>query len=133
MRLATLLLGTALALGGCTGDTQLGATREARAQRDLADALKDRVAGAPTDCISATHVDGPQIIDGRTLLYRDAGRVWKADLVDACPGLDPYDTIVVELHGSQLCRNDPFRTVTPGLSIPSGICRFRRFVPYDRP
>jgi hypothetical protein len=130
MRNAIILGAAALALAGCTGDTRMGETSQARAQRDLAEALKGRVAGTPTDCISDTQVDGPQIIDERTLLYREGRRVWRAELASACPGLDPYDTVVVELHGSQLCRNDQFRAVSPGSHIPGPYCRFARFTPY---
>ena len=98
-----------------------------------ADPLADRVAGTPVDCIDLSRINGPDIVDANTILYRQsAKRIWVSGPIGECPSLRPLDTLIVEVHGSQLCRNDLFRTVTPGLSIPSGICRFRPFVPYDK-
>jgi hypothetical protein len=97
------------------------------------DPLAGRVAGPPVDCIDLSRVNGPDIVDANTIIYRQSGkRIWVTGPVDECPSLHPRDTLVVEVYGSRLCRNDRFRTVTPGLSIPSGVCRFRQFVPYDR-
>ena len=98
------------------------------------DPLDGRVAGAPVDCIDLSRINGPDIVDASTILYRQsAKRIWVTGPVGECPSLRPMDTLIVEVQGSRLRRNDLFRTVTPGLSIPSGVCRFRRFVPYDRP
>lgn len=101
---------------------------------ELAKELAGRVAGTPVDCVDASFVGGPQIIDERTLLYRQSGRrVWRNDLPDACPGLRPMDTMVIEIHGNRLCRGDHFRTMSPGMSIPGAVCRLGAFTPYDRP
>jgi hypothetical protein len=129
MRL-TIMLG-ALALAGCTANSEMQASRQAEAGRDLADALKGRVAGKPQDCISSSgSVNGPQIIDARTILYRDGKRVWRNELASACPSLDPDDILVIELHGSQICKNDMFRPVDRGSQIPGPFCRFGQFTPY---
>jgi hypothetical protein len=121
----------ALALAGCTGSAALQASREAEAQRDLNDALKGRVAGKPQNCLpSPSSVNGPQIVDARTILYRDGRRVWRNDLEGYCPSLDRYDILVVELHGSQICKNDLFRPIDPGSRIPGAYCRFGQFTPY---
>jgi hypothetical protein len=126
-----VLMLAALALAGCTGNAALQATREAEAQRDLGEALKGRVAGKPQNCLaSPSNISGPQIIDARTILYRDGRRVWRNDLEGDCPSLDRYDILVVELHGSQICRNDMFRPVDPGSRIPGAYCRFGQFTPY---
>ena len=98
------------------------------------DPLAGWVAGPSVECIDLQRINGPDIVDADTILYRESGkRIWVSGPVGKCPSLRPLDTLIVEVRGSQLCRNDMFRTVTPGLSIPSGVCRFRRFVPYDRP
>lgn len=129
-----LMLAATFGLAGCTSSADLRASAQAEASRDLADALKGRVAGAPSDCISGTLVSGPQIIDHHTLLYREGARtVWKATLAAECPSLDRGDTVIVEQNGSQLCRNDRFRPLDPGLSIPGAYCRFERFTPYRKP
>ena len=128
MRLAILL--GACALAGCTGNAALQESRQAQAQRDLAEALEGRVAGKPQDCVSTMGLGGPQIIDANTLLYREGGRIWRNDLPSSCPSLDRFSIIVAELHGSQICRNDMFRPVDPGSRIPGPRCRFGQFTPY---
>ena len=39
--------------------------------------------------------------------------------------------LIVDLYGTQLCRNDRFRTITPNAIIASGTCRLGDFVPYN--
>lgn len=100
---------------------------------DLAKELAGRAPGKPVDCIDQSRLMGPVIIDERTILYRESGRrVWRNDLPGECRGLRPLSTLIVELYGSQLCRNDHFRTLEPGSTIPSAYCRFGSFTPYDR-
>ena len=41
-------------------------------------------------------------------------------------------TMIVEMHGSQLCRNDLFRMNEAGSSIPNAYCRFGKFTPYSK-
>lgn len=79
-----------------------------------------------------TSLSGPQIIDRNTVLYNRGGTVWRANLADSCPGLTPFSTMIVEVRGSQLCRNDQFRVVDVGMTIPGGFCRFESFTPYER-
>lgn len=101
---------------------------------DLASALAGRTAGKPQDCVNTSRVDGPQIIDDHTIIYRESGRrIWRNDLPDFCPGLRPNDTIVIEVYGGQYCRDDHFRSYTAGGSIPGAICRLGSFTPYDKP
>jgi hypothetical protein len=131
MRIAILM--GALALAGCAANADPYQNRkQERAERALADALKDRVAGEPTNCISAMINSGPQIVDADTLLYRQGGKVWRNDLAGGCPGLDPNDTLIVEIHGSQLCRMDTIRVREPGSSIPGPSCRLGKFTPYTK-
>jgi hypothetical protein len=129
-----LVVAGALALAGCTGSNAVSQSRQARADAELADALKGRVAGEPVTCISTVGVTrGPQIIDRKTILYRDGRRIWRNTLETECPRLEPLNTIVIELYGSQMCQNDRFRMVEPGLSIPGPYCRLGKFVPYTKP
>lgn len=113
----------------------VGAAAPAAQHRDaLADALAGRVAGRPVDCVEKSRLDGPQIIDEKTLIYRESGRrVWRNDLIGRCPGLSPMDTLIVDIYGSQLCRNDHFRALEPGMRIPGPYCRLGPFTPYDKP
>ena len=109
-----------------------GATA-ADSNKDLDKELAGRVAGAPTDCIDQSFAEGPQIIDERTILYRTGRHVYVNTLEHACPSLDWDKVLIVELHGSQICRNDHFRVLARGTTIPGPICLFSKFVPYDKP
>ncbi|MDF2386453.1 hypothetical protein JMG10_33620 [Nostoc ellipsosporum NOK] len=127
------IIAAMLALAGCAASSEMQASQQAEARNDLAAALGDRVPGAPRDCINISDSDGPQIIDDRTILYKPVGRtLWRNDLGSSCPGLRPYTTLIVEVHGSQLCRNDRFRVLDPGSSIPGAYCMFGRFTPYEK-
>ncbi len=98
------------------------------------DPLADRIAGAPQRCIPLSATNGPSIVDARTILYTEGAgrRVWKTGPVGNCPSLEPLTTLIVDIYGGQLCRNDRFRVLTPGTSIPSAYCRFTEFTPYTR-
>jgi hypothetical protein len=113
----------------------LGAAAPAAPRQDtLGEVLAGRVAGKPVDCVEKSRLDGPQVIDEKTLIYRESGRrIWRNDLIGACPGLEPTDTLIVDIYGGQLCRNDHFRALTPGLTIPGPYCRLGKFTPYDKP
>lgn len=132
MRFAITITIGALALAGCAQNADYQASRDAQARRELASALGDRVPGKPQDCINPGFTDGPQIIDTRTLVYRQGARLYRNDLASECPSLAPLSTVIVEMRGSQLCRNDQFRVLTPGMSIPSAYCRMGKFTPYTR-
>ncbi|AQR74233.1 hypothetical protein [Sphingomonas sp. LM7] len=121
----------ALALAGCTANAELQASRQAEAAADLAKALDGRVAGKPQNCLSSPNsTNGPQIIDAKTILYRDGKRVWRNELAAECPSLDQDSILVVEMNGSQICKNDLFRPVDRGSRIPGAYCRFGEFTPY---
>lgn len=127
MRLAVL---AAVALAGCSANA---ASDVAGDDTALNKALAGRVAGPPQNCISVTARDGPMII-GETLLYRDGRRLWRTEPVDGCPSLRGDPILVVEMHGSQLCRNDRFRTLDrSSMLIPGPYCRFGTFTPYVKP
>lgn len=99
------------------------------------DPLAGRVAGESRDCLELSRVQGPDIVDQTTILYRqNRSRIWVTHPVDACPSLRPdFSTLIVEPTGTQLCRNDRFRVRTPNSIIPGPVCRFGRFVAYDLP
>jgi hypothetical protein len=106
----------------------------AAAGRDnpAAKALAGREAGTPADCITLSASTNSEIVDARTILYRQGHRIWRTGPVGTCASLAPNRILIVEPFGAQLCRNDRFRTLTPNTSIPSGYCRFDRFTPYVR-
>jgi len=127
MRPALTLTGIAIGIAGA------GATWAQPGEDELSKALAGRKPGPAVSCIDSRRVDGPQVIDSHTLLYREAGRIWRSDLPSACPGLHDDSRLIVELYGSQICDSDRFRAIGPGETIPGPYCRFGKFVPYDKP
>ena len=98
------------------------------------DPLAGRIAGKPVDCIDVQFTQGPDIVDAHTILYRQTGRrIWRTGPIGTCPELEPVSTLIVEMYGAQLCRNDRFRVRRPGDLIAGPVCRFGAFTPYDKP
>ena len=95
------------------------------------DPLAGRVAGAPEQCIDVSSAN-PEIVDAHTILYRRTSRVIYRTTIEDCPALRPLTTLVVDMYGGQLCRNDRFRVIEPDAIIPSAYCRFGAFVPYAK-
>lgn len=122
----------ALALVGCTTRSEMRASQQAEASAALAKELDGRVAGKPVNCIGTSASTRPMIIDENTILYREGGRVWRNTLVATCSRLSPYNAMITEVQGGQLCRNDRFRVLEPGTTIPGPYCRLGQFVPYER-
>lgn len=121
----TLLIGlaTTLVAGGALA-------HGSDADRDLAKALAGHAPGKTSQCIDPKFADGPQVIGHDTLLYRQGGTIWKANVIGPCPALDDDVTVIVDMWGSQLCRNDKFRVLEPGATIPSAYCRLGAFQQY---
>jgi hypothetical protein len=112
----------------------LAATLIAARDDPLGKALAGRVAGKPVSCIAASWVNGPTIIDERTILYREGAgrRVWITHPRGRCVRLRDPATLITQIYGGNICRNDRFQLLESGSSIPSAFCRFDDFTPYDR-
>lgn len=125
MRLLPVL---ALILAGCASDRDAVESRDAERLRAE---LSMRVAGAAQTCISTPIGPGSlQAVDDRTLVSRQGGTIWVNRLRATCPSLRPLSTIVIEVYGSQYCRNDRFRALRPGEIIPGPTCFLGDFTPY---
>ena len=96
------------------------------------DPLAGRAAGAPERCISLGVNDGPTVVDASTILYRQGARLYRTGPRGSCPALRPFNTLIVEVYGGQLCSGDRFRVLEPGSTIPSGACLFTDFTPYTK-
>lgn len=97
------------------------------------DPFAGRVAGPPAQCVdTSTTMSGPVITDKDVIVINAGRRIWRAKVRGQCAGIQPFNTLMIERWGSQVCRNDRFRVVQPGLSIPSQWCFFDGFMPYDR-
>ena len=104
------------------------------ARADLAAILDGRSAGVPVRCLDRQGIDGPQIVDARTLIYREnRRRLWVNTLPAACPALRRDSYLIVQMYGSQLCENDRFQAAQSTDVVPGPICRLGRFVPWDLP
>ncbi len=133
MRARLIVAGAALLLAGCATTPEQMAQAQAARAAELADALDGFSPGTPQNCMPIDRTDGPQIIGGGVVLYRESGRrIWLARTEGECPWLRRDGVMVTEVFGNQLCRTDRFRVVDRGSSIPSGHCRFASFTPYDR-
>lgn len=118
---------------GCTASSGMQSGELSRADKALEKALAGRTAGEPQECISPEFASGPEIISDKTILYSQVGKtVWRNDIIGPCPSLGPNETIIVEMHGGQLCHNDRFRVLPFGGGIPSAYCRMGKFVPYRK-
>lgn len=108
------------------------ACASASAERDP---LAGRVAGEPVNCISINQSTSLQVVDRNTILYREGGRrLWRTGPKGACPALGRIQaTLIIDIYAGQLCRNDRFRVLEIGSSIPSAFCFFDQFTPYDLP
>jgi len=123
----------ALSLASCAQTPEMLARDQADSERALNKALAGRTPGTPVDCIPNDRTQNAQIIDHRSILYSQTGRViWRNDVGESCPSLRQNATLIVEVYGSQICRNDRFRVVEPGQTIPSAYCLFGRFTPYTK-
>jgi hypothetical protein len=115
-----------LPLGGCVTDRMTS-------EEELADAIGPRIAGEPVDCVSTSILGQARIIDNRTIVYRQGGTIYVNRLRSECPGLDPYTTLITDVHGGQLCRMDQVSTLDPGTTIPGPKCQLGQFTPYKLP
>ena len=129
MTARTLAFGAiALTIAACAtaADTQKGVS-------EIDKALAGRVPGTPVDCLDRSFADGPRIVDGQNLIYQSGSKLWRNQLEATCPSLRPVSILIVEMHGSQMCRNDLFRATEPGAVIPGPYCRLGKFTPYAKP
>ena len=120
-----LILSLAFVATACAGVQ--GAIDEALA---LSQELATRVAGEPQTCIPAGSGKRLTVIDQRTLIAEQGDTIWVNRLVAACPGLQPFSNLIVQVQGSQYCRGDQVRALEPGLAVPGPICILRDFTPF---
>ncbi|WP_420606404.1 DUF6491 family protein [Novosphingopyxis sp.] len=120
-----------LALAACAAQGGPGARQSEAAA--LAEELADRTAGAPVDCIDTLGVRNLVAVDARTLSYTNGSTIYVNRLRAACPGLEPYDTLIVRRFGGRLCRLDTVEPRDWGLDGVAGPrCPLSSFTPYER-
>lgn len=98
-----------------------------------ADPFAGRVPVATERCVARSGNEPIVIVDDRTLLYDRVGkRLWRNDLRDRCPGMDPDDILIVETYGAEMCENDLIRPLSRGSTIPGPVCRLGKFTAYEK-
>lgn len=116
-----------IALAGCAAHPVTSPTRE---QDALARELAGMRAGEARQCIPAQRQGSLTIVDRRTVTLREGRTLWVNRLESSCPGIQPFNSLIVEVHGSEYCRNDKVRGLEPGSNIPGPICLLGDWVPY---
>ncbi len=101
-------------------------------EADLTRELAGRTAGEPRNCVSTSQSSNLVARGPQTLVYERGDTIWVNRLGAECPGLVEHSQLIVDVHGSQYCRGDRFRTREPGMGIPGPICVLDRFTPYRR-
>lgn len=124
--LLSLLAGTLLLATSAAPAARLAP--EAR----LAKALQGRVAGEPVDCINLRNVRSSQIIDKTAILYDAGSTIYVNRPRGGRESLDQWDTLVTNLHSSELCRVDVVRLFDTSSRIQTGLVFLGDFVPYRR-
>ncbi len=115
-----------LALCGCAPQSPVAV------QSPLPQMLAGLTAGAPRNCIPTQTMSGLQLVDDNTVTMRLGNKLWVNHLRASCNVGNGFKTIVIDVHGGQYCRNDFFRLVEPGSSIPGPACFLGEWVPYTR-
>lgn len=127
MPMARLLSTLTLAiLAGCRAAVPAGGEGGGQFQAEIA----GRVAGPAQTCVSVLPDQNLRVIDSRTVAYRSGPTLWVSRLPAPCPGLSPYNSIIVERSGSQTCRGDRIRGLEPGGIIPGPVCNLSDWTPY---
>ena len=126
------LLLMSLTLTACAATTS--AVRESRDDPALERELAERVAGAPQSCIPWRSTQSLQATRSGRLVYREGATLWVNRPLVECRGLEPTDTLVVEMRGgSRYCRGDQVRAIETGTAIAGPTCVLGDFTPYRRP
>lgn len=93
--------------------------------------LAGRIAGQPQSCVSIQPATTMRIADRRTILYGSGATVWVNRMASDCFA-NSMDILVTHPTGSEYCRGDIVRSVSPQGGIPGPSCVLGDFVPYRR-
>jgi hypothetical protein len=125
-------------LAGCTGtpspsEEAAAARRVARAETELADALKGKTAGKPVSCVNLRDLRSTKTIGDRTLIYEVSSRLaYRNDPAGGCPASAAGRTLITRTPSTQLCRGDIVRVVDLTAGFDVGTCLLGDFIPYRK-
>jgi hypothetical protein len=102
-------------------------------EEQLADMLKDRVAGKPVDCISLPMVSSSTVIDKTAIVYQTGSTYYVQRPKVGADELDNDDVLVTRLTSSELCSIDTVELHDRASGFWRGFVGLDKFVPYARP
>jgi hypothetical protein len=102
-------------------------------EEQLADMLKDRVAGKPVDCISLPMVSSSTVIDKTAIVYQSGSTYYVQRPKVGAEDLDDDDVLVTRLTSSELCSIDTVQLHDRTSGFWRGFVGLDKFVPYARP
>lgn len=127
-----LLLVMPFALASCAPTPIQQSMAAEQFARNFAQETAGRTPGATNSCVSTFGSENLRVVNPSTLAYGNGRTIHINRLPAPCPGLDQYNTIIVEAHGSQYCRGDRIRSLEPGGIIPGPICHLGDWTAYNR-
>jgi hypothetical protein len=92
--------------------------------------LAGRVVGPAQSCVPAYPTTNLRPLREATLIYGAGRTIYVNRLRAPCPGLTSTATLPLDVHGSQYCSGDHFRTVEIGSVIPGAVCLLGEWLPY---
>src|SRR5215213_3923548 len=104
----------AATLAGCAAPSMFHQPR--------ASILAGMTAQETRSCVSIAQGQSLTILDDGLVGYRSGRTTWVNRLPAQCAGMHPLNTLVVEVHGSQICRGDHIRVIQHPLTIPGPNC-----------
>jgi len=117
---------------GCIVPSLAVARDHRSSEQQLADMLKDRVAGKPVDCISQIDIRGTTVIDGLGIVY-DTGSTLYVNRPKYPESLNSDQILVTKTWTDQLCRLDTVELRDRGSRMYDGFVGLEDFVPYTKP
>jgi len=127
----------ALVLGGAFAIVAGAAVADARpkltGEQQLAEMLKDRVAGKPVDCINLPMVSSSTVIDKTAIVYEEGSTYFVQRPRVGADSLDRDDVLVTRLTTSELCSIDTVQLHDRSSGFWRGFVGLDKFVPYTRP
>lgn len=122
------LIGAALLLGSASNAI---ATGPDGGERELAAALRGRVAGAPLRCIDYSTSMSTRIIEGVGILYEGAGGTLYFNRPrGGLQSLSSWNVPVTRINGGTLCEREIVNMVDSSTRSLAGIVSLGAFVPY---
>lgn len=120
---------------GCTAtaaDVQAADTRAVRAQTELAEAIRGRVAGPPVACVNLRDLRGNRSAGEQAIIFDGPSRrtIYVNRPPAGCPDLNFNRTLTTRTTSTRLCRGDIATVVDLTSGAFYGSCGLGDFTPY---